>query len=212
MADGRDNQILNRIQAEFPGGRVTIISGRTGAGKSTLLHVLAGLMRPTQGEVRVGDRSVSRWISAHRDRWRQQVGFVFQLHHLFRDLSVLENVLIPMIPRALPLGRSQRRALNLLEKLDISHLADEKTATLSGGERQRVAIARALVSRPNFVFADEPTAHQDPQGAETVLQVLAEACGWDAVVVVAAHDIRLLQNAHPARHYRLENGALKEQS
>jgi ABC-type lipoprotein export system ATPase subunit len=211
MADGRENHILKNIQADFPAGQTALISGRTGTGKSTLLHVLSGLMRPTQGEVVVGDQSVSRWISAHRDRWRQQVGIVFQLQHLFRDLSALENVLVPMIPRDVPIRHSRRRAVDLLEKLGIVHLADEKIRALSGGERQRVAVARALVGRPAFVFADEPTAHQDHPGTAAVLQALDEAREWQAVVVIAAHDLRVFENDRPARRYRLENGTLMEQ-
>ena len=212
MADGRENRILRKVQAEFPAGQMSLICGRTGAGKSTLLHVLAGLMRPTEGEVIVGEQHVSRWISAHRDRWRRQVGIVFQLHHLFRGLSVLENVLVPMIPRDVPIRRSRRRAMDLLAKLDMTHLCDEKIRALSGGERQRVAVARALISRPGYLFADEPTAHQDRQGAATVLRVLAEAREWDAVVVVAAHDLRVLESDHSGHRYRLENGSLKDQT
>jgi ABC-type lipoprotein export system ATPase subunit len=212
MADGRENQVLRNVRAEFPAGQTSLVCGRTGAGKSTLLHVLAGLKRPTEGEVRIGDRNVSRWISAHRDRWRRQVGIVFQLHHLLRGLSVLENVLVPMIPRDFPIRRSRRRALDLLAKLDMSHLRNENIRSLSGGERQRVAIARALVSRPAFLLADEPTAHQDRQGAAAVLRVLAEAREWDAVIVVAAHDLRVWESEPSGRRYRLENGALKEKT
>jgi ABC-type lipoprotein export system ATPase subunit len=206
---GRENAVLNDIQAEFPPGQLTLVGGRTGAGKSTLLHVLSGLMRPTQGEVLVGEQRISRWIGAHRDRWRRQVGIVFQSHHLLRDLTVLENVLVPMIPRNTAMRRCRQRALELMEQLGIAQLAAEPVRSLSGGERQRVSVARALVSRPAFVFADEPTAHQDGPGIEAVLRVLDEALERKAVVVVAAHHLPILENHRRCRRYRLESGTLK---
>lgn len=210
LADGRENPVLHNINADFPAGQITLVTGPIGAGKSTLLHLLAGLMRPTHGEIVVDNQRVSRWISIHRDYWRRRVGFVFQLHHLFRGLSVLENVLVPTIPGNRSLKDSRRRAAVLLEKLGIRHLAGEKIRSLSGGERQRVSLARALVSRPAFVFADEPTAHQDDAGVDVVMAVMTEALEWNAVVVVAAHDPRVSDRHRHRRRYRLQKGTLKE--
>jgi len=211
-SDGGQRCILEAVYAEFNPGQLTLVSGDTGAGKSSLLHVLAGLMRPTQGEVRVDGEPVSRWVSIHRDQWRRQVGIVFQFQSLLADLTVMENVLLPMIPRRVSLKDCRRRARHLLSRLGIDHLQQESTATLSGGQRQRAAVARALISEPAFFFADEPTAYQDRRGAETILSLLTERAQTDCVVVVASHDPRVLQSGCPQRHYRLQNRRVVERS
>lgn len=208
LSSGRERCVLESLQASFPPGRLTLISGETGAGKSTLLHALAGLMRPTRGEIRIDGDSVSRWLSGYRDRWRRRVGIVFQFQSLLPDLSVIENVLLPMIPRKVSLADCRRRARDLLEKLDIDSVRNETAGTLSGGQRQRVAVARALIADPIFVFADEPTAHQDRAGTATILSLLVEPLQRNAVVVVAAHDPRVLHSGCYQRHYRLADRQL----
>jgi len=202
---GRRQPILQAARASFAPGRFTLVSGDTGAGKSSLLHVLAGLMRPSQGEVRVGGEPVSRWIAVHRDRWRRQVGIVFQFQSLLPDLSVMENVLLPMIPRKVSLKSCRRRAHRLLSTLGIDHLHADLAATLSGGQRQRVAVARALISEPAYFFADEPTAYQDRSGVAAILTLLTQLSQTDSVVVVASHDPRILRAGCHQRHYHLEN-------
>ena len=212
LSDGRERCVLASLQASFPPGVLTLISGETGSGKSTLLHTLAGLMRPTRGEIQVEGQIVSRWLSSFRDRWRRRVGIVFQFQSLLPDLTVIENVLLPMIPRKVSLQDSRRRARQLLSMLKIDTLRNETAGTLSGGQRQRVAVARALISEPLFLFADEPTAHQDAAGAERILSMLEQPLQRNAVVVVAAHDPRVLQSAGRLRHYRLENRQLSRLS
>jgi ABC-type lipoprotein export system ATPase subunit len=212
LSDGRERCVLSALQASFPPGVLTLISGETGSGKSTLLHTLAGLMRPARGEIQVEGQIVSRWLSSFRDRWRRRVGIVFQFQSLLPDLTAIENVLLPMIPRRVSLQDSRRRARQLLSMLDIDSLRNETAGTLSGGQRQRVAVARALIAEPLFLFADEPTAHQDAAGAERILSMLVQPLQRSAVVVVAAHDPRVLQSAGRLRHYRLENRQLSRLS
>ncbi|MFZ0133372.1 MAG: ATP-binding cassette domain-containing protein [Desulfobacterales bacterium] len=211
-ADGREKLVIHDVSARFAAGRMALISGATGAGKSTLLHVLAAILRPSQGEVVVDGAAVSRWVSSFRDRWRRKVGIVFQHDRLLGDLSAVENVLLPLIPRVGGLMDCRRLALAALERLKVGPLAEEAVRNLSGGERQRVAIARALVSRPSYVFADEPTAHQDLPGAGEILETLAAAAAAGAVVVVTAHDPRLLETTTPAARYHLACGRLKARS
>jgi len=208
-ADGREKLVIHDVSARFAAGRMALISGATGAGKSTLLYVLAAILRPSQGEVVVDGAAVSRWVSSFRDRWRRKVGIVFQHDRLLGDLSAVENVLLPLIPMSGGLMDCRRLALAALERLKVGPLAEEAVRNLSGGERQRVAIARALVSRPSYIFADEPTAHQDLPGAGEILETLAAAAAAGAVVVVTAHDPRLLETTMPAARYHLACGRLK---
>ena len=208
LPDGRERLVLKDIDARFPAGRVALISGVIGAGKSTLLHILAGLQRPTSGEVIVDGTAVSRLIGVHRDRWRRQAGIVFQLYHLMNDLTVFENVILPLIPNGISLVECRRQVTEILEKLELDCLAESPISTLSGGERQKVAVARAMVNRPAFIFADEPTAHQDAQSAELVLRTLNSALEWGAVVVIASHDAGLQQLGEDPDRYVLKGGIL----
>jgi ABC-type lipoprotein export system ATPase subunit len=208
-SDGREKLVIDDLSAQFETGQMVVISGATGVGKSTLLHVLAGLLRPIQGEVVVDGKAVSRWVSSHRDRWRRRVGIVFQHDRLLGDLSAVENVLLPLIPRGGSLKECRRSALAALSRLNVDPLADKIVRNLSGGERQRVAIARALVAQPSFLFADEPTAHQDRKSAEEILDTLAAAAAAGAVVVVTAHDPRILEAGATGGRYRLAQGRLK---
>jgi len=183
--------VLDMLQARFAPGQTTLISAPTGTGKSTLLHLLGGLLRPTSGEVWADGQPVSRWPAPHRDRWRRQVGMVFQHLNLVPDLSVMENVLLPCIPTASSYTALIQRAGALLKQLDLPAAGREPLQTLSGGERQRVAIVRALITRPRFLLMDEPTSFQDDDGTANLLILLAEAAADDACVVVCSHDVRL---------------------
>jgi putative ABC transport system ATP-binding protein len=201
--------VLAGINAAFLPGRISLVTGRTGAGKSTLLHTLGGLMRPDAGEVLDGDRPISRWIAAHRDLWRRKVGMVLQHPCLVADLSVLENVLLPLIPQDLSFSGARRRAASALEALQLSHHAGSTPDRLSGGERQRVAIARALVVEPAILLADEPTAHQDDDALSLIWNRLTASAGKGAVVVVAGHDPRVAGVSADVDRYHLANGSLR---
>ena len=202
--------LLRNIDAVFPGGHVVLVSGRNGAGKSTLLHLLAGLLRPTSGEIAADGQPVSRWLTAHRDRWRRRVGIIFQQDRLLSDLTVLENVILPLVPR---LGgprhwRTCGRAM--LAQLNADDLARQSVSALSGGQRQRVAAARALVDAPDYVVADEPTAHQDLDNARRLGQLLRQTADRGAVVVVAAHDRHVDEWLDVDQHLILDNGYLMD--
>jgi ABC-type lipoprotein export system ATPase subunit len=208
-ATGESRIVLDQLNATFPAGRINIISGAVGAGKSTLLNVLAGLSRPTSGEVIVNDQAVSRWAGTHRDRWRRQVGIIFQHYHLLYDFSVLENVMLPLMPLGYRLSECRHRAAEALQQVAILHLAGSPVNALSGGERQKTAVARALVTRPTYLLADEPTAHQDSENAERVMNLLHDCAGRNAVVIVATHETELEPRCNTPVRYRLANGRLE---
>ena len=200
--------VLESVHAHFDPGTVNLVTGETGSGKSTLLHLLAGLLRPTAGEVWADGQPVSRWPARHRDIWRQQAGIVFQHLELIPTLSVAENLLLPLIPRQTPWRCMQAEVLRQLDDAGLSDLADAPAHSLSGGQRQRVAIARALVVRPRFLLADEPTAFQDDKQASRIGKQLESAARQGAIVVVCSHDPRLRSSNRVDRRFHLASARL----
>lgn len=211
LSDGRGGPrtVLREVAAAFPPGSVSVIFGATGAGKTSLLQVLACLARPTCGRVFADGRPVSAWTSAHQDAWRRSVGIAFQHPRLLERMSVLENVMLPLLPRGGRGSAMRRRARETMDRLGIVHLEAEAVHTLSGGEAQRVSLARALAAGPRFVLVDEPTSHQDGEGVRLVEEALHACRGRGAVVVATSHDRRLLDAGLPDRRYRLAGGRLE---
>lgn len=208
-ARGDARPVLEAVEAHFPAGQINWISGPTGAGKSTLLHLLAGLRRPCQGEIRADGQPVSRWLAAHRDRWRRQLGIIFQHDRLLADLTVLENVMLPLIPHASSLRELRNRARRVLAQVDLADAARRSPTELSGGERQRAAAARALVVAPRFLLADEPFAHQDEAHARALQGLFRARARAGAAVIVAAHGKTLPDREDIDRHWQLTDGRLE---
>jgi ABC-type lipoprotein export system ATPase subunit len=203
--------VLDRVDATFECGRPTLVLGPTGSGKSTLLHLLGAMLRPTSGEVRADGQAISRWTEPFRDVWRRQVGMVFQHLHLLPDLTVLENVLLPFIPRGSDVSELIHDAQELLERMDLAAARDVPLHTLSGGQRQRVALIRALLGRPRFILFDEPTSFQDDGQSAVLMGLLSESAAQGACIVVCSHDIRLRHDKQGFyRTYRLHRGRLEE--
>ncbi len=201
--------IIDNLSHCFKRGGNTLITGITGSGKSTLLHLLAGLIRPTQGQIMADGRPISRWISRHLDLWRREAGIVFQEPQLIPDLTLLENVIAPLVPLPVSRHEAQKRAGNLLDRLDLAHLAHKPVRNLSGGERQRVTLARALITRPKYLLADELTAFQDASHVSAIEALLADQQAKGACVVVCSHDDRLLKSTIFNDIFRLADGRLE---
>ncbi|HVJ12488.1 MAG TPA: ABC transporter ATP-binding protein [Burkholderiales bacterium] len=172
-------------------GERWLVLGPSGCGKTTLLHVLAGLVRPTEGEVEVSGESLRRLEGARLDRWRATtVGIVLQALHLVKHLSVRDNLRLAQYLAHVP--QDDARIADTLGALGVGGKAAQRPSELSQGEQQRVAIARAVVNRPKLVLADEPTANLDDAAAATVVDLLAEqASRHGATLVVATHDARV---------------------
>jgi putative ABC transport system ATP-binding protein len=204
----KGEMVLRDIEARFLPGTITLVTGETGAGKSTMLHLLAGLLRPTAGEVRADGDPVSRWPAQHKNRWRQQVGIVFQHLALIPDLSVAENLLLRLLPCRISDDRMKRSIVRQLAEADLSDAAASPARELSGGQRQRLAIARALIGHPRFVLMDEPTAFQDDDHTSRVGRQLEAAAKEGAVVVVCSHDPRLRKLDSIDRQYHLAASSL----
>jgi len=155
-------EVLKGINLEVEKGEIVSIVGSSGAGKSTLLHILGTLDKPDGGEVTINGRLLDRMSDKKRSDFRnREVGFVFQFHHLLPEFTALENICIPAFIAGRTKRDARRRAMELMEFMNIVERADHKPSELSGGEQQRVAVARALINNPGVVFADEPSGNLD---------------------------------------------------
>ena len=195
-------RVLKGVDLAVKKGEFVAIVGASGSGKSTLLHILGALDKPDKGVVKFEGRDLSRHSSSELNRFRNKmVGFVFQFYHLLDELSVLENVFLPVMAGKSVVGWfacrrwAKRRARELLEQLGLSERARHKPYQLSGGERQRVAIGRALMNEPRLLLADEPTGNLDSATGNGILDVLEELSSLGQTIVMVTHDERIAQRA-----------------
>jgi putative ABC transport system ATP-binding protein len=183
---------LRNINIQIKPGEFVSIMGPSGSGKSTLLHVMGLLDVPTRGRVRVGDNEITSVKDRALARIRnEQIGFVFQTFHLVGDLTVLDNVEIPLLYRSMSRAERRRHALAALERVGLASRVRHYPGQLSGGQQQRVAIARAIVGKPRIVLADEPTGNLDSQMGDEIMGVLQDLNQREhTTVVMVTHDAR----------------------
>jgi len=189
-------------------GEVVAVMGPSGSGKSTLLHVLAGILRPDQGEIHVGEQRIDNLPDAARSRLRLKAfGFVLQFGDLVPELSLRENVELPLRLLKVPRAEAREQARTLLTELEIDDVADRRPGQVSGGQAQRAAVARSLVHQPSVIFADEPTGALDSASGETVLDSFTElARRHCATVLLVTHEARVA--AYADRTMYLRDGRL----
>ena len=200
--------VLTRADMTMARGEVVAIVGASGSGKSTLLHLLGALDQPTSGEIVLDGQTYgqldSRRLAALRNR---RLGFVFQFHHLLREFSALENVMMPLRIAGQEEPRARSRAEQLLAEVGLAGRMTHRPAALSGGEQQRCAVARALVHDPDLVLADEPTGNLDHSNSLVVADLLFRlARELETAVVIVTHNRQLAARAD--RALLLENGQL----
>lgn len=187
---------LNSIDLEIRKGEFVSITGPSGSGKSTLLNMIGALDRADEGHIRVSDHDLTekKDLSEFRSR---EIGFIFQLHNLIPNLSVLENVEIPLFEGELSGKKMRERALKLLKNMDLSDKVNRKPTELSGGERQRVAIARALANEPSIILADEPTGSLDSKNGQMILKHLKELHeNANVTLIMVTHDMNVASMAN----------------
>jgi putative ABC transport system ATP-binding protein len=203
----RRTQALSGVSLELTRGEVLAVTGPSGSGKSTLLHCLSGILRPEAGEVRYKGARLDDLAEAPRTRLRRrEFGIVLQFGQLVPELSVEQNVALPLLLEGHDRSAARTAARAWLDRLDMGRLASALPGELSGGEAQRAALARALVTGPQVVFADEPTGALDTVGGEALLTVLlSTARERGASVVLVTHDNRVA--AHADREVVLVDGA-----
>ncbi|CAN3982167.1 ABC transporter ATP-binding protein [Kitasatospora purpeofusca] len=184
---------LDEVSFAVGPGEVVAVTGASGSGKSTLLHCLAGILAPEGGSVHLGGERIDDLSELGRSALRRRdFGFVFQLGELIPELSVLENVALPLRLAGASRKEAARLAGEALGRLEVADLAVKRPAQISGGQAQRVAVARALIHRPKVVFADEPTGALDTANGERVLTALTTAAREQgAAVVVVTHEARV---------------------
>jgi len=205
---GRPNEInvLRGVDLSVKPGEVVALVAPSGAGKSTLLHIAGLLDTPDAGQVRIGGEDVTGLGDRRRTAIRRNdVGFIYQFHHLLPEFSALENIVLPQLANGAGQRAAETRARDLLGRVGIADRADHRPAALSGGEQQRVAFCRALANQPRLLLADEPTGNLDPETSDRVFAALMELVrDTGLAALIATHNLELA--ARMDRTVRLDTG------
>ncbi len=200
--------ILRGVELELDSGQSAAVLGPSGSGKSTLLHILGTLDAPSSGTVELDGQDPFQLPEPQLAQFRyRHIGFVFQDHYLLPQLTVLENVLVPVLSQGPAAPEHADRARMLLERVGLGHRLEHRPAEISGGERQRAAIARALIAQPALLLADEPTGNLDRTTARSVARLLLELQEQEGyMLLVVTHSLELAQLLQ--RRYQLDQGRL----
>ncbi len=209
--DEVETHALSDIHLEIAEGEFISIAGPSGCGKSTLLSILGLLDTPTEGGYTLNGKPVAGLSLSERARIRNhEIGFIFQSFNLIGDLTVYENVELPLVYRGLPLGERRTRVMEALEEVGMSHRAKHLPSQLSGGQQQRVAVARAVGGRPSILLADEPTGNLDSTNGDAVMDLLKDLHRRGSTICMVTHDARFAQHADRTVH--LFDGRVVEES
>jgi len=202
--------VLDGLSLEVEEGDFVALMGPSGSGKTTLLNLIAGIDKPTSGEVLVGGTNVGRLSESELAEYRSHnIGFIFQFYNLIPVLSATENVELPLLLTNLKKAERRERALTALKVVGLSDRAGHYPRQLSGGQEQRVAIARAFVTDPRVLMADEPTGDLDARSAQEILDLMETLNKeFKKTIVMVTHDPRAAERAHSQHH--LEKGVLKD--
>ncbi len=200
---------LSEINLKIDEGELIVLKGSSGSGKSTILSLIAALSKPTNGEVIVDGKKISKlpdnFASVYR---RDNIGFIFQKYNLIPTLSVEENILLPLVPLNPDAKVLSQKLEVVMNKFHIEHKKDAIVKNLSGGEQQRVAIARANVNNPKIIIADEPTANLDEKLSLHFIEILRELKALGKTIVVATHDPLFFNLDFVDREIQVHNGQL----
>src|SRR4051812_29246175 len=201
FTDEVETHALSGIHLQIDKGEYVSIAGPSGCGKSTLLSILGLLDSPTHGEYELNSRSVAELPASERARVRnREIGFIFQSFNLIGDLSVFENVELPLTYRGMRPVERRQRVTDALERVGMAHRAKHVPSQLSGGQQQRVAVARAVAGEPVILLADEPTGNLDSKSGEAVMELLHELHQGGATICMVTHDPRYARHAERNIH------------
>lgn len=197
--------VLQSLSFKIEKGELIFITGPSGAGKTTLLKLIFGSERPDEGEIKVGDFELSRIRQSEIPHLRRIVTFVFQDFKLRQDLTVYDNVALPLLVMGQKERDIKQKVYDTLKNVNLRHKADTLVRTLSGGEQQRIAIARAVITNPRVILADEPTGNLDPDTSKDVMNLFKSVNALGCTVVIATHNPELFQNT-AYRVFHLKEG------
>ena len=201
LTDEVETHALSGIHLEVKNGEYVSIAGPSGCGKTTLLSILGLLDTPSDGRYMLNTKEVANLSFSERARIRnQEIGFIFQAFNLIGDLTVYENVELPLTYRGMPAKERKERVQEALERVGMSHRMKHYPSQLSGGQQQRVAVARAVVGKPSILLADEPTGNLDSRNSEQVMELLEELHKDGATICMVTHDPRFARYAERSIH------------
>ena len=201
LTDEVETHALSGIHLEIKHGEYVSIAGPSGCGKTTLLSILGLLDTPSDGKYWLNGRTVTDLTFSERARIRnREIGFIFQAFNLIGDLTVYENVELPLTYRGMPAKERKERVQEALERVGMSHRMKHYPSQLSGGQQQRVAVARAVVGKPSILLADEPTGNLDSRNSEQVMELLEELHREGATICMVTHDPRFAKYAGRSIH------------
>jgi lipoprotein-releasing system ATP-binding protein len=205
-------EVLKNVSFDIYSKSLLAIIGSSGSGKSTLLHLLGGLDKPTSGEIVFKTQYLNRLSEQEKARLRnQEIGFVYQFHHLLPDFTALENVAMPLLIGGILPNEAKKRAMAMLESVNLIKRANHRPSELSGGERQRVAIGRALINNPALVMADEPTGNLDKLTADSIFELLIKLNREHGTAfLVVTHDLELANKLD--KQWVMRDGQLTDDS
>lgn len=208
FVDNNKIEVLDNINLSIKRGDLVALSGRSGAGKSTLLQILASLDAPSSGSIKYDDKLITSFNNSDLSNIRlNNFGFVYQFHHLLEDLTVIENILIPLEISNKSIDKSA--VIEIVDEVGLSNRINHHPWKLSGGEKQRVAIARALINKPNFIFLDEPTGNLDEDNAEIIQNLLLDISRrYNIALITATHDSNFIKNFD--KIYKIQDMNLNE--
>ena len=190
---------------------VVVLKGPSGSGKTTLLSLIGCMSRPTEGSIYINDKDVAKLPERFLSQIRHNTfGFIFQQFNLIKDVSVIENVMLPLFPMDIGVKEIKARAESILEDLNILNKKNMKVKRLSGGEQQRVAIARALMNHPEIILADEPTAHLDTKLSEELLDILKNMNAQGKVIIIGTHDPLVYESSFIHRIIEMRDGMVQQ--
>ncbi|WP_416198755.1 MAG: Putative ABC transport system ATP-binding protein [Sporanaerobacter sp.] len=189
---------LNDINLQINKEEFICLLGTSGSGKSTLLNIVAGLEKPTKGEIIIDNHHIEKMDEKQLAKFRQlYIGFVFQSYNLIPTLSAIENVSLPLTFRGIPKGMRDKKAKEMLKAVGLGNRLNHKPSEMSGGQQQRVSIARAFVGKPKIVFADEPTGNLDTKTTMEVMDLMTSmAREYNQTLIIVTHDIEISDYAH----------------
>jgi len=208
FVDNNEIEVLDNINISIKRGDLVALSGRSGSGKSTLLQILASLDALSSGLIKYDDKLITSFNNSDLSNIRlNNFGFVYQFHHLLEDLTVIENILIPL--EIANKSKDKSEVITIIDEVGLSHRINHLPWKLSGGEKQRVAIARALINKPNFIFLDEPTGNLDEDNAKIIQNLLLDISRRHKIALITAtHDRNFIKNFD--KIYKIQDMNLNE--